>query len=122
MARSALDAGGPVEAVGVANQRASTIVWDRTTGEPLGPGIGWQDLRTVFDCIMAKADLGLALAPNQSATKVAWLRIFQIRLGNSPSSNTSTVDTISVAFIERGVTIGSAELAGLIHMALRKRR
>ncbi|HEY4332180.1 MAG TPA: FGGY-family carbohydrate kinase, partial [Ilumatobacteraceae bacterium] len=54
-------------------QRASTIVWDRTTGEPVGPGLGWQDLRTVFECIMAKADHGLALAPNQSATKVAWL-------------------------------------------------
>ena len=40
---------------------------------PIGPGLGWQDLRTVFDCITAKADHGLALAPNQSATKVAWL-------------------------------------------------
>ena len=41
--------GGPVDAVGIANQRASTIVWDRATGEPVGPGIGWQDLRTVGD-------------------------------------------------------------------------
>ena len=62
-----------VSAVGITAQRASTIVWDRATGEPVGPGIGWQDLRTVFDCIMAKADHGLGLAPNQSATKVAWL-------------------------------------------------
>ena len=62
-----------VAAVGITAQRASTIVWDRATGEPVGPGIGWQDLRTVFDCIIAKADHGLALAPNQSATKVAWL-------------------------------------------------
>ena len=44
-----------------------------TTGEPIGPGLGWQDLRTVFDCITAKSEHGLALAPNQSATKVAWL-------------------------------------------------
>jgi len=64
---------GPVEAVGITAQRASTIVWDRATGVPIGPGIGWQDLRTVFDCITAKAEHGLALAPNQSATKVAWL-------------------------------------------------
>ena len=59
--------------VGISNQRARTLVWDRATGEPIGPGLGWQDLRTVFDCITAKAEHGLALAPNQSATKVAWL-------------------------------------------------
>ena len=62
-----------VDAVGISTQRASTVVWDRVTGEPVGPALGWQDLRTVFDCIMAKADHGLALAPNQSATKLTWL-------------------------------------------------
>ena len=31
---------GSVDAVGIANQRASTIVWDRATGEPVGPGLG----------------------------------------------------------------------------------
>src|SRR6478736_5786765 len=36
-AREALDRFGPVEAVGVANQRASTIVWDRKTGVPVAP-------------------------------------------------------------------------------------
>lgn len=46
---------------------------DRATGEPLGPGLGWQDLRTVLDCITAKAEHGLNLAPNQSATKAKWL-------------------------------------------------
>ncbi|MCU1392968.1 MAG: glycerol kinase [Ilumatobacteraceae bacterium] len=66
-------AGHTVDALGITAQRASTIVWDRATGEPIGPALGWQDLRTVFECIMAKADHGLALAPNQSATKVAWL-------------------------------------------------
>ena len=73
LAHAALDAGGPVGAVGIANQRASTIVWDRATGEPVGPGLGWQDLRTVVDCIVAKAEHGFALAPNQSVTKLAWL-------------------------------------------------
>lgn len=62
-----------IDALGISTQRASTVVWDRATGEPIGPSLGWQDLRTVFDCIMAKASHGLALAPNQSATKVAWL-------------------------------------------------
>ncbi|MUH51750.1 MAG: glycerol kinase, partial [Actinobacteria bacterium] len=62
-----------IDALGITAQRASTVVWDRSTGEPIGPALGWQDLRTVFDCIMAKADHGMALAPNQSATKLAWL-------------------------------------------------
>src|SRR5690606_5656656 len=51
-ARVLNDAGGHVDAVGIASQRASTIVWDRSTGEPVGPGIGWQDLRTVGDCLV----------------------------------------------------------------------
>jgi glycerol kinase len=58
-----------VDAVGITNQRASTIVWDAATGEPIGPGIGWQDLRTVFRCLEL-AGSGLRLAPNQSATKL----------------------------------------------------
>jgi len=72
VATDALAEAGPVRAVGIANQRASTIVWDRATGEPVGPGLGWQDLRTVGECLASKAD-GIALAPNQSATKIAWL-------------------------------------------------
>ncbi len=73
VAHAALADAGPVLAVGITAQRASTVVWDRATGEPVGTGLGWQDLRTVIDCIIAKAEHGLALAPNQSATKVAWL-------------------------------------------------
>lgn len=73
IATTSLAAAGPVAAVGITNQRASTLVWERSTGKPIGPGLGWQDLRTVFDCINAKAEHGLGLAPNQSATKVAWL-------------------------------------------------
>ena len=69
--RSLVDA-GPVDGVGITNQRASTIVWDRTTGEPVGPGLGWQDLRTVGDCLVLQAE-GLRLAPNQSATKARHL-------------------------------------------------
>ena len=48
-------------------------MWDRGTGEPIGPALGWQDLRTIMECITAKEAHGLHLAPNQSATKVAWL-------------------------------------------------
>ncbi len=67
-------AGHPtIAGVGITNQRASTIVWERATGRPIGPALGWQDLRTVGECITAKAEHGLALAPNQSATKIGWL-------------------------------------------------
>jgi glycerol kinase len=73
VARAALtDAGGSVDAVGIANQRASTVVWDRATGEPVGPGIGWQDLRTVGMCLMLRPQ-GVRVAPNASATKLAFL-------------------------------------------------
>jgi len=68
-ARAALADAGPVNAVGIANQRASTIVWDRITGEPVAPGLGWQDLRTLGDCLVLQAE-GLRFAPNQSATKI----------------------------------------------------
>jgi glycerol kinase len=72
LSRRALADGGPVAGVGIANQRASTIVWDRATGVPIGPALGWQDLRTVGDCLVLQAE-GLRFAPNQSATKLAWL-------------------------------------------------
>ena len=86
MAETVLDAarsvaqrvGGPIDAVGITNQRASAIVWDRSTGAPIGPGIGWQDLRTVMECIPARAEHGWVIAPNQAVTKLAWL------LGNTP--------------------------------------
>jgi len=72
LAARALAEAGPVDGVGITNQRASAIVWDRATGEPVGPALGWQDLRTVTECLVFQAD-GLRFAPNQSATKVAWL-------------------------------------------------
>jgi glycerol kinase len=72
VARAALEGGGPVEGVGIANQRASTVVWDRRSGEPVGPGLGWQDLRTVGTCLVLR-DQGIRVAPNESATKLAML-------------------------------------------------
>jgi len=63
---------GPVSGVGIAAQRASTVLWDRRSGEPVGPGIGWQDLRTTGQCL-ALRQKGLRLAPNQSATKLLYL-------------------------------------------------
>ena len=66
-------ASGPANAVGITTQRASTIVWRASTGMPIGPAIGWQDLRTVAECMMARAQHGLSFAPNQTATKAVWM-------------------------------------------------
>jgi glycerol kinase len=80
-----LDAGvsaAQVAGIGIANQRETTVVWDRATGEPIGPAIVWQDRRTADACerlrAQGKAGLigqltGLELDAYFSATKLAWL-------------------------------------------------
>ncbi|HWC39234.1 MAG TPA: FGGY-family carbohydrate kinase [Acidimicrobiales bacterium] len=73
VAAEALEAGGgTVDGAGIANQRGSTVVWDRATGKPVGPGIGWQDLRTVGTCLALQAE-GVRVAPNVLATKASML-------------------------------------------------
>ncbi|HLK45860.1 MAG TPA: FGGY-family carbohydrate kinase, partial [Acidimicrobiales bacterium] len=71
-ARVVLEGAGAVAGVGITNQRATTVVWDTATGEPVGPAIGWQDLRTVVDCLTLQGE-GLRVPPNASATKLRWL-------------------------------------------------
>ncbi|MCI5046300.1 MAG: glycerol kinase GlpK [Aquisalinus sp.] len=74
--------GGTVQAIGITNQRETTIVWDRTTGMPISNAIVWQDRRTANVCRNLQADgaedmvrqkTGLLLDPYFSATKIAWL-------------------------------------------------
>lgn len=73
LARQVMEvAGDSIDAVAVADQRASTVLWDASTGLPVGPGLGWQDLRTVGRCLELRAG-GIGVAPNQSATKAEWL-------------------------------------------------
>ena len=67
-----------VDALGIANQRETTILWDRATGEPLHPAIVWQDRRTAARCRELPADeirarTGLTPDPYFSATKLEWL-------------------------------------------------
>jgi glycerol kinase len=71
-----------VLAVGVANQRETTVVWSRRTGAPVGPAIVWQDRRTADACARLAADglgphveatTGLRLDPYFSGTKLAWI-------------------------------------------------
>lgn len=71
-----------IAAVGITNQRETTIVWDRNTGQALHNAIVWQDRRTAALCDKLRADgyepliqqrTGLLLDPYFSATKVAWI-------------------------------------------------
>jgi glycerol kinase len=71
-----------VVAVGITNQRETTVLWDRSTGRPVAPAIVWQDRRTADYCARLKADgheagiarrTGLLLDPYFSGTKLSWL-------------------------------------------------
>ena len=93
-----------VDAVGITNQRASTIVWDSTTGQPVSPGIGWQDLRTVGDCIMARIEHGLAFAPNQSATKLSWILKNSAAQLDASTLRFGTVETWLVWKLSKGAS------------------
>ena len=64
--------GGPVDAVGISNQRGSTVVLGPRHGRARAPGIGWQDLRTIGACLALRAE-GVRSSPNQSATKLQWI-------------------------------------------------
>lgn len=75
-------AASDVAAVGITNQRETTVLWDRTSGEPIGNAIVWQDRRTADHCEQLRADgqedtfrekTGLVLDAYFSGTKVAWL-------------------------------------------------
>ncbi|WP_275407998.1 FGGY family carbohydrate kinase, partial [Actinoplanes regularis] len=65
-------------AIGIANQRETTVVWDRATGRPVAPAIVWQDTRTAGQLAGLDPELliertGLPPATYFSATKVRWL-------------------------------------------------
>ena len=74
--------GGRVVALGVANQRETTLVWERDSGRPIHNAIVWQDRRTAARCRALEAQgalaqvrdtAGLLLDPYFSATKIAWM-------------------------------------------------
>ncbi|PIE07317.1 MAG: glycerol kinase [Rhodobacterales bacterium] len=83
-ARAVLDEMGAAEvaAIGITNQRETTLVWDRETGQPVHNAIVWQDRRTADICATLKAEghepmvtarTGLLLDPYFSATKMKWI-------------------------------------------------
>jgi len=73
---------GDIAAIGIANQRETTVLWERSTGRPVHNAIVWQDRRTASRCdALRQAGLepvftrktGLVLDPYFSGTKLAWL-------------------------------------------------
>src|SRR6185369_13216656 len=71
-----------IAALGITNQRETTVLWDRRTSEPVAPAIVWQDRRTAAACERLAAAghgsevarrTGLVLDPYFSGTKLAWL-------------------------------------------------
>ncbi len=71
-----------IAAIGITNQRETTLLWDRQTGKPIANAIVWQDRRTAKECDRLKAaghaaairrKTGLVIDAYFSATKIAWL-------------------------------------------------
>jgi glycerol kinase len=71
-----------IAAIGIANQRETTVLWERVTGAPVYPAIVWQDRRTAQYCerlrlegceALVRSRTGLLLDPYFSATKLAWI-------------------------------------------------
>ena len=81
LGQARLDAGA-IAAIGITNQRETSVVWDRATGRPVHRAIVWQDRRTADRCAALKAGghearvralTGLTLDPYFSGTKVRWI-------------------------------------------------
>jgi glycerol kinase len=84
-----------IAAIGITNQRETTILWDRATGQAIHKAIVWQDRRTAAICDklkkkklepMIKKKTGLVLDPYFSGTKIAWL------LDHVPGARRKAVD------------------------------
>ncbi len=85
MQEAVADAGlapGDVNAIGIANQRETTVVWERSTGTPIYPAIVWQSRQTAPQCEeMTRAELeatirertGLVIDPYFSGSKIRWI-------------------------------------------------
>ena len=108
MGAAIADAGieaGQLAAIGIAVQRETCLLWDRSTGEPLHPAIVWQDRRTASRCQQLAAQgqveniyarTGLVLDAYFSATKLAWLRTHLLQQGLDMDSDqilAGTIDT-----------------------------
>jgi len=102
-----------VAAIGLTNQRETTVLWDRKTGEPVGRAIVWQDRRTASVCDALTAQgagptiqrkTGLLIDPYFSATKIAWLLDHQSSALGLPSEALAKAGLPSEALAKAGTT------------------
>jgi glycerol kinase len=89
-----------VAAIGITNQRETVVAWNRSTGEPYGSAIVWQDRRTAARCDQLEADghlelvrntTGLVLDPYFSGTKFEWL-LSEREIPTGPDLALGTID------------------------------
>lgn len=99
-----------VAAIGIANQRETTLIWDRVTGQPLANAIVWQDRRGTRRCDQLKKrglepmitrKTGLLLDPYFSATKLEWL-LGNVKGLKSRKVAFGTIDTWLIWNLTRG--------------------
>ena len=105
VAREMVQAAGGAEriaAIGITNQRETIVAWDKSTGQPVGPALVWQDRRTAERCAqlaaagnedMVRARTGLLLDPYFSASKMEWLLANRDAGGTSSRLAFGTVDS-----------------------------
>ena len=93
-----------VEAVAISSQRESVTMWDRVSGEPLGPVVSWQCRRTAADCVRleeaghaerVKALTGLPIDPMFPGPKMRWL------LDRAPGGRRPRLGTVDAWLVHR---------------------
>lgn len=94
--------GSQLAAIGITNQRETTVVWDKKSGAPLAPAIVWQDTRTQdfletlspAQCETIRHKTGLAIAPYFSGSKMHWLFTQVPAVKSALAENRALVGTI----------------------------
>lgn len=124
-----LEAAGPVDVIGIANQGESCLAWDAETGTALSPVIVWQDARTADD--LAKLDpsteqrskevCGLPLDPYFSASKLGWLLRNNPSVAETHASGRLRLGTTDAFFLDRlcgsfRTDIATASRTGLLDL------
>ena len=117
--------GDAIAAIGITNQRETTIVWDRQTGAPVHRAIVWQDRRTSDMCEALRAGgheakvqktTGLLLDPYFSATKIAWILDRDASLRKRAEKGELAFGTIETFLVWR-LTNGRAHVSDVTNAA-----
>jgi glycerol kinase len=118
--RALAQARAPAHAVALANQGETVLAWDRTTGTPLTPAIGWQDRRSAAVCDRLRdraaeltAITGLPLDPYFAAPKMAWLRDNLTKDGVVTTTDTWLLHRLGASYVTDAATASRTMLLDL---------